>query len=109
MSSNFIVFFPSAVPGLVFSFTWSGSEKKQAGTVKGTERSRRMGGRARVAAWCVTNRFWFMVWRDTGASARATAGAAAKRRPPGGGEVEEDGEAYECWKLGMVIRLGQYR
>jgi hypothetical protein len=26
---------------LVFSFTWSGSEKKQAGTVKGTERSRR--------------------------------------------------------------------
>jgi len=26
-----------------------------------------------------------MVWRDTGASARATARAAARRRPPGGG------------------------
>ena len=47
-----------------------------------------MGGRARVAARCVTNRFWFMVWRDTGASARATVRAAAKRRPPEKAEVE---------------------
>ena len=44
----------------------------------------------RVAARGVTNCFWFMVWRDTGASARAPARAAAKRRPPGRGEVERE-------------------
>jgi hypothetical protein len=39
-------FFPSAVPGLVLSFSWSGGEKKQSGTVKGPERSRgRVAGR----------------------------------------------------------------
>jgi len=43
-------FLPSAVPGLVFSFAWSDSEKKQAATVKGTERSRGRVVRARVAA-----------------------------------------------------------
>jgi hypothetical protein len=80
-------FFSSAVSGSVFSFTWSGSEKKQAGTVKG-QNGAGEGGRARVAARGVTNRFWFTVWRDTGVSARATDRAAAKRRPPTGGEVE---------------------
>jgi hypothetical protein len=39
-----------------------------------------------VAARCVTNRFWFMVWRDTGASARATARAAR----PSGVHPDED-------------------
>ena len=43
-------FLPSAVPGLVFSFAFSGGEKKQAATVKGTERSGGRVGTARVAA-----------------------------------------------------------
>jgi hypothetical protein len=37
-----------------------------------------------------STRFCFMVWRDTGASARAPAGATAKRRPPGRGGVEKE-------------------
>ena len=41
----------------------------------------------RAAARCVPNGLGF-VWRDTGALARATARAAAKRRPPGRGGVE---------------------
>jgi hypothetical protein len=82
-------FFPSAVPGLVFSFTWSGSEKKQSWDGERDRTEPREGGRMRVAARGVTNRFWFMVWRDTGASARATDRAAAKRRRPAGGEVEK--------------------
>ena len=36
----------------------------------GEERSPKEGERARPQARCVTKRFWFMFWRDTGAAER---------------------------------------
>jgi hypothetical protein len=38
-----------------------------------------------------------MVWRDTGALARAPARAVAERRPHGEDEVEEDGVSHRAW------------
>jgi len=83
------LFFPFRRSRLGFFFHL---ERQREKTSRDGERDRteaREGGRARVAARCVTNRFCFMVWRDTGASARATARAAAERRPPDEAEVDE--------------------
>ena len=38
---------------------------------------------------------WVFIWRDTGALARATVRAAAKRRPPGRDGVRETVRSYQ--------------
>jgi hypothetical protein len=45
---------------------------------------------------------WVFIWRDTGASARAPARAAAKRRPPGRGEVKAKAQSYRGFRGGML-------
>src|SRR5207248_1150044 len=78
-----IVFPFLAVSGLFCSSLERQRDKtSRSGERDGTEPEE--GGRARVAARCVPNAFTFFVWRDTGASAQATARAAPERRPPGG-------------------------
>src|SRR5215471_11776162 len=56
------------------------SGQNRAGTEQRAERWPEAGGRVRVAARCVTNHFWFMVWCNTGAPAvyvdRGAAGSA---------------------------------
>ena len=61
-----------------------GNQKTQAqrtgnlGTEKGHPRPTKGGG-ARVAARCVPNCLWVIVWREADASARATEGALARK------------------------------
>src|SRR5579884_2339051 len=57
MSSNFIVFPFRAVSGL-FCSSLERQRTKQAGTEQKAERRPEEGGRARVAARCVTNRLY---------------------------------------------------
>jgi hypothetical protein len=72
-SSNF-VFFPCLPFPACFFLHFSGSGKKQGGTVKGTERRPKEVGRAQ---------------------SETLVRAAAKRRPPGGGgSWEKDGVAF---------------
>jgi len=82
----------------------SDSEKNKPERSKGQN-----GGRRRVAGREWRRGAWqtrFIVWRDTGASARATARAAAKRRPPGGRRSEEKMRSYS---LIAWVQLGRLR
>ena len=77
ISSNFIVFPFLPLPAC-FRSSPKRSERKQPERKKDITRPTE-GGRARVAARCVPNCLWVIVWREAGASARATEGALARR------------------------------
>src|SRR5437879_9424859 len=97
MSSNFIVFPFRAVSGLFFSSLERQREKNKPGTEQRAERRPEEGGRARVAARCVTNTLYRLA-RYRRISPSDGPSRAVKRRPPGRGRSGRKTRSL-CWAL----------